>query len=56
MIYGVDYYPEHWDRSEWEHRAELVKSLTACPMDMVHNALKNTLKKFTNCLNSRNNV
>ena len=25
MIYGVDYYPEHWDRSEWEHQAELMK-------------------------------
>ena len=28
----------------------------ACSKDMAHNALKNTLKKFTNCLNSRNNV
>ena len=25
MIYGVDYYPEHWDRSEWEEQARLMK-------------------------------
>ncbi len=25
MIFGVDYYPEHWDRSEWEHQAALMK-------------------------------
>ena len=25
MIFGVDYYPEHWDRSEWEDQAKLMK-------------------------------
>ncbi len=25
MIFGVDYYPEHWDASEWEHQAELME-------------------------------
>lgn len=25
MIYGVDYYPEHWDRTEWENQAKLMK-------------------------------
>ena len=25
MIFGVDYYPEHWDRTEWEHQADLMK-------------------------------
>lgn len=25
MIFGVDYYPEHWDRSEWKSQAELMK-------------------------------
>lgn len=25
MIFGVDYYPEHWDRSEWESQARLMK-------------------------------
>lgn len=24
MIFGVDYYPEHWDRSEWKKQAELM--------------------------------
>ncbi|MBR0028458.1 MAG: beta-galactosidase [Clostridia bacterium] len=25
MIYGVDYYPEHWDRAEWENQARLMQ-------------------------------
>lgn len=25
MIFGVDYYPEHWDRSEWENQARLMR-------------------------------
>ena len=25
MIFGVDYYPEHWDRSEWQAQAKLMK-------------------------------
>lgn len=25
MIFGVDYYPEHWDKSEWETQAALMK-------------------------------
>ncbi len=25
MIFGVDYYPEKWDRSEWESQAKLIK-------------------------------
>lgn len=25
MIFGVDYYPEHWDRSEWEKNARLMR-------------------------------
>ncbi|MBQ6558497.1 MAG: beta-galactosidase, partial [Clostridia bacterium] len=25
MIYGVDYYPEHWDRAEWENQAKLMQ-------------------------------
>ena len=25
MIFGVDYYPEHWDRTEWEQQADLMK-------------------------------
>ncbi len=25
MIFGVDYYPEHWDRAEWESQAQLMK-------------------------------
>ncbi len=25
MIYGVDYYPEHWEKSEWEEQAKLMK-------------------------------
>lgn len=25
MKFGVDYYPEHWDRSEWKAQAELMK-------------------------------
>jgi len=25
MIFGVDYYPEHWDRSEWEKHARLMR-------------------------------
>ena len=25
MIYGACYYPEHWDRSEWESHAELMR-------------------------------
>ena len=25
MIFGVDYYPEHWDRSEWENQAKLMR-------------------------------
>lgn len=24
MYFGVDYYPEHWPREEWEHNAELM--------------------------------
>ncbi|MCD8179876.1 MAG: beta-galactosidase [Firmicutes bacterium] len=25
MIFGVDYYPEHWDESEWENQARLMR-------------------------------
>lgn len=25
MIFGADYYPEHWDRSEWEEQARLMR-------------------------------
>lgn len=25
MIFGADYYPEHWDRSEWEKQAKLMR-------------------------------
>lgn len=25
MIFGACYYPEHWDRSEWKHHAELMR-------------------------------
>lgn len=25
MIFGVDYYPEHWDKSEWQEQARLMK-------------------------------
>lgn len=25
MIYGVDYYPEHWDKKEWEEQAKLMR-------------------------------
>ncbi len=25
MIFGVDYYPEHWDKSEWENQARLMR-------------------------------
>ena len=25
MIFGVDYYPEHWDKSEWKKQAALMK-------------------------------
>ena len=25
MIFGVDYYPEHWDKEEWQKQAELMK-------------------------------
>lgn len=25
MIFGVDYYPEHWDRKEWEEQAKLMR-------------------------------
>jgi beta-galactosidase len=25
MIFGVDYYPEHWDKSEWKNHAKLMK-------------------------------
>ena len=25
MIFGVDYYPEHWDRGEWKKQAKLMK-------------------------------
>jgi len=25
MIYGVDYYPEHWNREEWENQAKLMR-------------------------------
>lgn len=25
MIFGVDYYPEHWDKAEWKHQAALMK-------------------------------
>jgi len=26
MIFGVDYYPEHWEKSEWEAQADLMKA------------------------------
>lgn len=26
MIFGVDYYPEHWDKSEWKDHAQLMKN------------------------------
>lgn len=25
MIFGADYYPEHWDRAEWEEQAKLMR-------------------------------
>lgn len=25
MLFGVDYYPEHWDKSEWEENARLMR-------------------------------
>ncbi len=25
MIFGVDYYPEHWNRDEWETQAKLMQ-------------------------------
>ena len=25
MIFGVDYYPEHWEKAEWEQQADLMK-------------------------------
>lgn len=25
MIFGVDYYPEHWDKSEWKSQAKLMR-------------------------------
>ena len=25
MIFGVDYYPEHWDKSEWEKQTQLMR-------------------------------
>ncbi|MCC8161545.1 MAG: beta-galactosidase [Oscillospiraceae bacterium] len=25
MIFGVDYYPEHWDKDEWENQARLMR-------------------------------
>ena len=25
MYFGVDYYPEHWPREEWESQADLMK-------------------------------
>lgn len=25
MIFGVDYYPEHWDKSEWKNHIELMR-------------------------------
>lgn len=25
MIFGVDYYPEHWDKGEWENQAKLMR-------------------------------
>ncbi|MCX7715364.1 MAG: beta-galactosidase [Clostridia bacterium] len=25
MIFGVDYYPEHWDRTEWKNQAKLMR-------------------------------
>lgn len=25
MLYGVDYYPEHWDKSEWKEHARLMQ-------------------------------
>lgn len=25
MIFGVDYYPEHWNRDEWESKLNLCK-------------------------------
>lgn len=32
MIFGADYYPEHWDRSEWEKQAKLMRE---CNMNTV---------------------
>lgn len=26
MIFGVDYYPEHWEKNEWEAQADLMKA------------------------------
>lgn len=40
MKFGVDYYPEHWDRSEWRAQAELMKKpdLTLCAWQNLHGA------------------
>ena len=27
MIFGVDYYPEHWNRDEWESQAKLMQKV-----------------------------
>lgn len=32
MIFGADYYPEHWDRGEWEKQAKLMRE---CNMNTV---------------------
>lgn len=32
MLFGADYYPEHWDKSEWEEHAKLMK---ACHFNVV---------------------
>lgn len=32
MIFGADYYPEHWDKSEWKEHAKLMKK---CNMNVV---------------------
>lgn len=32
MLFGADYYPEHWDKSEWEEHAKLME---ACHFNVV---------------------
>lgn len=32
MIFGVDYYPEHWNRDEWESQAKLMKEAAVLSM------------------------